>query len=563
MPQVDIQELRILPPLAIARFGSSPDPMDNYELRVPEGDPAGFRELVAAETLVVSRESGEIVESTVPPAVAFRDTQGKLKPVAPFFEVWARFTEDGPLEPLTREHLNDPAELTWRVRVGNHKLFRRTGDDRDRIEAETGPFSDHTVKPLAGRAAHFREGKSVPLGSVQYLRPTDAFPEIRLRFTPATGKVYGHRPGDPNTVDTVYDPVRGRWDNHNDGFESLPPGTPPSTIPVQIYARDQRPGPNRGRNLGYLDDSCDGIIEAEIQVNGRTLTSFARITVGPPDYAPDSSHPRTVADEIEQMILGPAVTSSVEADTVIDIVRRALETMRLMNSEAWNVLYADGAFTPQQANYVNAQDRHAAVLQALEGLKKPAGSPERTAAVGALSLVHSMLRSYDNAMIDRSPAGFMAMPALMRGSDGQNLALTRRQRNLVEKAARDFGEEPQQPPQGNSAEQDMIRMIESLAVNAIRHTRFDAGGGRRLSDLFSDPPALLQYLRTSNAQGLASGPFRDQPLVVPGNPDASAFVGLLARPGHPMNAPFSQTDPATGKPRIDVVRDWIRSLAPV
>lgn len=563
MPQVDIKELRILPPLAIARFGSSSEPMDNYELRVPEGDPAGFRELVAAETLVVSRESGEVVASNVPPAVSFRDAQGNLKPVAPFFEVWARFNDDGPLEPLTREHLTDPAELTWRVRVGNHKLFRRTGDDRDRIEAETGSFSDHMVKPLTGRAVHFREGKSVPLGSVQYLRPTEAFPEIRLRFNPGPGKVYGHRAGDENIVDAVYDAVRGRWDNHNDGFETLPPGTPPSTIPVQIYAREQRPGPNRGRNLGYLDDSCDGIIEVELQVNGRTLTAFARITVGPPDYAPDSSHPRTVADEIEQMMLGPAVTGPVEAETVIDVVRRALETMRLMNSEAWNVLYADGAFAPGQAGYLNARARHTAVLQALEGLKKPAGSPERTAAVGALSLVHSLLRSYDDAVIDRSPAGFQAMPALMRGSDGQNLALTRRQRNLVEKAARDFGEEPQQPPQGNRAEQDMIRLIESLAVNANRHTRFDAGGGRRLSDLFSDPPALLQYLKTSNAQGLASGPFRGKPLVVPGDPDASAFVGLLARPGHPMNVPFSQTDPATGKPRIDVVRDWIRSLAPV
>src|SRR5215213_6738853 len=216
MPQVEIKELRILPPLAIARFGSSPEPMENYELRVREGDIAGFRELVAAETLIVSRESGEVVASTVAPGVSFRDAEGNLKPVAPFFEVWARFRDDGPLEPLTREHLNDPAELTWRVRVGNHKLFRRTGDARDRIEAETEPFSDHAAKRLEARAENFREGKSVPLGSVQYLRPTEAFPEIRLRFNPGPGKVYGHRPGDANTVDAVYDAVRGRWDNHND-----------------------------------------------------------------------------------------------------------------------------------------------------------------------------------------------------------------------------------------------------------------------------------------------------------------------------------------------------------
>ena len=38
-----IKELRILPPLAIGRLGSAPEPLDNYELEVPEKDPLGFR----------------------------------------------------------------------------------------------------------------------------------------------------------------------------------------------------------------------------------------------------------------------------------------------------------------------------------------------------------------------------------------------------------------------------------------------------------------------------------------------------------------------------------------
>jgi Ferritin-like len=558
-PAREIQEVRILPALAIARFGSSADPMDNYDLRGRAGDPAGFRELVPAETLVVDRGSGEIVASTVPARVSFRDATGAIRPVAPFFEVWARFQEDGPLEPLTRAHLSDPADVTWRVRVGNRKLSRRTGDPGDRIEADSEPFSDHAARALEGRAGNFRDGKSVPLGSVQYLRPTEAFPEVRLRFSPGPGNVYGHRAGDPNTVDAVYDPARGRWDNHNDGSSMLPPGTPLPTRPIQIYARDQRPGPNQGRNLGYLDDSCDGILEVEVRSGGRTFTSFARVTVGPPDFAPDSSHPRTVADEIEQMLLGPAVSGPVEAEAAIDVVRRALETMRLMNSEDLNITYGQGTFAPAQAEYVHARDRHADVLRTLEGLNSPAGSPERNAAVGALGLVLSMLRSYDSGVFDPSPAVAQQMPALMRGSDGLNLALTRRQRSLIEKAARDFGQQPG-PQAGNAAERDMIRLIQTLSFHANRHLRFEVDGGRRLSDLFGDPPALLQYLRTATARGAVAGALLGRPLVVPGDPGASAFVALLAQPSHPMHAAFQQTDPATGKVNLDIVRDWIRSL---
>ena len=507
---------------------------------------------------MVDRGSGEIVASTVPARVNFRDAAGAIRPVAPFFEVWARFQEDGPFEPLSRAHLSGPADVTWRVRVGNRKISRRTGDPADRIEADSGPFSDHGVKALDGRAGNFLDGKSVPLGSVQYLRPTGDFPEIRLRFTPGPGKVYGHQAGDPNTADAVYDPARGRWENHNDGSPTLPPGTPLATLPINIYARDQRPGPNQGSNLGYLDDSCDGILEVEVRSGGRTFTSFARFAVGPPDFAPDSSPPRTVADEIEQMLFGPAVSDPVEAEAAIDIVRRALETMRLMNSEVLNTTYGRGAFSPAQANYVHVRDRHADVLRTLEGLNSPAGSPERNAAVGALGLVLGMLRSYDNGVIDLSRAAARQMPALMRGSDRFNLALTRRQRSLIEKAASDFGQQPD--PQPGSAEQDIIRLIQTLSFHASRHAGFEVDGGRRLSDLFSDPPALLQYLRAATARGPRAGALLGRPLVVPGDPDASAFVALLAQPSHPMHDAFQQTDPTSGKVRLDIVRDWIRSL---
>ena len=53
----EIVELRILPPFAIARLGSSADPMDNYELVIT--DPIGHRRIQDADTLLVDRATGE------------------------------------------------------------------------------------------------------------------------------------------------------------------------------------------------------------------------------------------------------------------------------------------------------------------------------------------------------------------------------------------------------------------------------------------------------------------------------------------------------------------------
>jgi hypothetical protein len=565
MPVTDIKELRILPPLAIARFGSSPEPLDNYDVKVNEQDVAGFRVLEPAETLVVDRATGEITGVTTPDAVRFKDAAGNIKPTAPFFELWARFDANDFLEPLTQQHLADlhltPASVMWRVRVGNLKLFRRTGAMGDKIEADTGQFADHAVKQLTGDSEHFKDGKTVPLGSVQYLRPNDAFPEIRLRFTPAAGKVYGHLSGDPNIVDDVYDPNKGRWDDHNDGGMN-PPGTPPSTIPVRIYAV-VREGPDRGRNLGYLDDSCDGIIEAQLAVGAQTFSAFARVTVGPPHFAPDSFHPRTVAHEIEQILFGPEVTDTVDAERATELIRRAVETVRLTNTDFWNVAYGDGTFDPPVANYAHARTRHEVVLADLSnGLKAAPGSVERQRAVGALTLIHSMLRRQEQ-VVDLSREVAQLMPALMRGSNGLDVAVTRRELNLIEKAARDFGQLPPAPQlPTNTFEQDMVRIIGDLSIHANRHMKFVLANGQRLSDLFADPPALLNFLRTEKARGLGAGPLLGKPLVVPGDPDASAFVGILETPGHPMRAAFQAIDPTTGRKRVEIVREWIRALTP-
>jgi len=152
-----IIEIRILPPFAIARLGSSPDPMDSYKLEIT--DPIGPRQIIADETLIVDTKSGDVTSKIPPFEVRFRDDEGKIRPVSPFLEVWARLDGSRDLVPLTIDILSDcgltPADLKWRVHVANIKAFRRTADPNDRIDAKLGLFSTHTQKELKGTCPNF------------------------------------------------------------------------------------------------------------------------------------------------------------------------------------------------------------------------------------------------------------------------------------------------------------------------------------------------------------------------------------------------------------------------
>lgn len=444
MPITRILELRILPPFAIGRLGSSSEPMDNYQVVINEEDPIGYRKLLPAETLVVDRSSGKITGLVQPSRVQFRDAEGRIRPVAPFLEVWARFEKDGPLLPLTKHHLSDldlkPADLQWSVHVGNIKVFRRTGDPHDKAEAMIGPFSDHKVMELHGVCDNFLPGKFIFLGSVQYIKPTDAFPEIRLRFTPAPGKVYGPpgKDGASDDVVPVYDPTRGHWVGYEDPLNSRR-----NTNPGNVYAG--RPDPKDPQNLwisrGFLDDECDGIIDVQLTYRDKkakaqkTLGSYARISVGPPTFAPDSFPVRTVADELEQAMFGPDVDTPAPEGEVEEILRRVIDTVRLMNTEVMNRptqgmgrmdhLDVGRAAEPIQdlaiIDSLAIRSRHERVLLALES--------------GSLAWFARVLREYDEVG-DLSDEGRRKMPSLMRGADARHLALTRRQVNKVRAAAR-------------------------------------------------------------------------------------------------------------------------------
>lgn len=487
-----IQQIRLLPPLAISRLGSSPEPVNNYDLVIPDDQPLGYRKIVPAPTLIVDESTGRIVARESHP-VTFKDGQGRIRPVAPFIELWGSAGDDEWVH-LTADDLKG-AEIRWRVRVANIKAFRRTGDPHDRIEAESDWFSDHSRRELRGVAVNFLPNKHIALGHIQFIDPTGDFPEVRVRYTPAHGYVYGSSPFvqnadgsfasnslgylqyDDNIHDVVYDSSKGKWLGYDEVFPPNQVQPPQATIPGQIYAGASNSNiAGSWVSRGYLDDECDGTIEVEVKIGEKTLSSFARVGAGPPAFAPDSYPIRTVYDELEQALLGPEIdpddyTIEELQEESEEIIRRAFETIRLMNTTIMN----GNAFRGQLdiGSTMVRQDANDAA-RAFEPIMAPTivdNIAVRTLHQNVFTALRSgtppwfvsVLRRFDE-IGDLTDAGRRKMPGLMRNADGRYLCLTRRQREKIRLAASstvtpsgEAGEEPPPPkPKGvlRSAQDD-------------------------------------------------------------------------------------------------------------
>ena len=472
-----IKELRILPPFAIGRLGSASDPLYNYSIEENEEHPLDFRTIVPQETFIVDSETGEITESIVPEAITFKSGP-HIRPVAPFLEVFARVDDETKWQPLTvdmlEQHGLSTADVQWQVNVANRKVERRTGKVSDRVEADTGAFSTHRQKRLDGLCRNFvSKDHVIDFGRVQFIKPTAAFPEIRLRFSPAKGLIYGPRLDDAEQEallaehpemyvvpreQQVYNASKGWYkfevpagiDNATPGYdgkfvnETLPPSLFSIIPPAPTWLND-----NIAISRGYLDDSCDGTVEVSLQTGkGAPLTAVARITAGPPALVPDSLFVRSLGDDLDQVIFGPNVPrgESHEATRARaeDIIRRAFETVRFLNVAVMN------------GNPVNARDpldidtMPAEEAFDVSRLMRPVFSEKSVDTLAIMRLhqqVYAALRGgaapwfppllrRPDQVADFTDSGRRKMPALMCGADGNYLALTHRQIEAIVRASK-------------------------------------------------------------------------------------------------------------------------------
>lgn len=474
---MSIRELRILPPLAIGRLGSAPEPLDNFTMVDNDDHPLDYRRIVPQETLTVDPRTGEISGSHTPQSIAFKD-HGRIRPVAPFLEVFARVDRSNTWRPLTlallKKHGCSTKDLCWQVTVANRKVERRTTNPDDAVLATTGWFSSHASRRLEGYCANFISKKRfIDFGSVRFIKPNTRYPEIRFRFSPAKGYIFGPnlskaelaklRRADPDIYQVpksrrIYDPKKGQWYKFQPptGIDDNLPGYQgkfvSETLPPSLYAIIP-PAPswlnnNVACSRGYFDDACDGIVE--VRLKGRNgappLAAVARITAGPPMVVPDSLFVRHLGDDLDQIIFGPKIEGESFEETrarAEDIVRRAFETVRFLNVAVMNGNPVD-ARDPLDIDTMPAEEAFdvlrpmrpvfsgkTADTLAIMGLHQQVFAALRA---GAAPWFPSLLRQPDQAA-DFTDHGRRKMPALMCGADGNYLALTHRQINTIFRAA--------------------------------------------------------------------------------------------------------------------------------
>lgn len=455
-----ILEIRILPPIAIGRLGSSETPMDAYGLEINSERPLDFRQVIPKKSFEVDANSGKLKEY-LPEKIEFKevksieDKDGKIHPVAPFLEVFA-ITDEDPhhLVPLTTGLLKKAGlsvkNIKWDVEVANIKLFRRTKDPDDKIEAKVKNITSHAKQPLIGKCKNFLPGKKLPLGHIQFIAPTKEHPEIRFRYTPGPGKVYGSslerlesenaKPvSDP--VITSEEQILYNPDKDWHGYKEGPSADPLYTNPAQIFAGF---GTDDGgwKSWGYLDDECDGYVTVSLTTNNKkALKARAHIGAGPPAFAPDTLPVRVISDELEQILLGPDVDEEVSIEEAEEIIRRAFETVRLMNTAVMNGNAVNGreniasTMVRQDTNDFGRLYEPIMATSIVDNLALRA-LHERVyngLATGAAAWFSDVLRRPDK-IGDLSHEERRKMPAMMRGADGRALTLTYRHINMVIKA---------------------------------------------------------------------------------------------------------------------------------
>ena len=366
---VQIVEMFFLPPIAVARVGGSDNPLEAFEWD-SDVSTHGSHQTVIKPTVTLDVAADGSVRAYLPNVIRFRDGD-QLRPAAPFFELWLML-EDGETKEekratpaLLKQFGASLDNLQFSVTVANCKAQRRTGSAACSFIARVDVGgNDHARKPLlaispntADQEPLVRPDHPIPLGTFQVVRPAAKIAmgidlaQIRVRFTPARGEVYGPpnaivgppspaQPGEivarqilPGVLHEIV-PERNRILNPNTPWSSYVMNEKGQTDPQPCDSYD---GADVGdwRSWGVVDDTCDGIITAQLVVAGQRFVATARVLSGVPDFAPDRRPFVSLAADLADRDLPPAeVTLEDTTEEIVDLFARVFETAGLMNLDA-------------------------------------------------------------------------------------------------------------------------------------------------------------------------------------------------------------------------------------
>ena len=374
MKKVTLLEIYFLPPMAMARLGNSEIPLEAYSWEEDLRAHSACQTIIRPQVSFWVRPDGSL-EAYLPQEIRFKD-DGKIRPVAPFFELWADVLVAGEGQqqvPVTLELLADlgvslEQHLLIRAHAANTKASRRVKDPACSFGARlTIRGDDHLKHNLLAVSPSFPEREPlvyedapISLGHVQLIRPVAGqsleqdLSCVRVRFTPAKGEVYGSTEATMGAVSPLepgrqlpYASIAARMHEIVPAANRiLNPHTPWSEYIMDSgMADDPQPsdsydGANVGESIcwGTVDDTCEIVLYAELTVKGQRFTASTRAFVAPPDYAPDRRPFFSMADELADRELAPveitAETAELTALEVHDLFKRIFETTNLLNLDA-------------------------------------------------------------------------------------------------------------------------------------------------------------------------------------------------------------------------------------
>ncbi|MGB5864548.1 MAG: hypothetical protein WBG95_09615 [Sulfitobacter sp.] len=389
----DLTQGRVLgiffdPPMAIARVGRSKEPMPAYRWKLDENPARGVQTtIVPAPSLVETSTKGSghhpyTLRVETPDQVTFKDRHGKIKPVAPFFELWARVQDtDGSVVevPVTRAFLEargtNLKHLQFTVIAANRKAEARTklascAAIARRVFAANAYKTHHldAISPhTEGQVPLVREDAPLPLGKIQTFKENleglscrTRLDQIRIRFTPGKGDTYGppeagKAPASPLPPGKFSPPMKEYGRIHKMtrkenrilssdtpwlGYNFRTDGTPKWPTPIDSYD-GARVG--SGNSWGLIDDTCDLVLTAQMAVNGQAHVAQARAMAGPPDFAPDKRPMYSIKDELEDRDLPSSKLDINETPReILDLFRRIFETASLVNLDQRRSWALDG-----------------------------------------------------------------------------------------------------------------------------------------------------------------------------------------------------------------------------
>jgi hypothetical protein len=365
-----IQAIFVDPPITIARLGGSSAPQDAYRW-VEAINPRSDGNTVIAPWWTFEVLSDGTVDPRMPTELRLRDGD-LIRPVAPFFELWALVGNSGSPssqwqeEPLTPKLLRqcgvDESALTIQIDAKNRKAARRMVNP-DLVFGTFPPVTirgdDHSVYPLSGisppdaRIAMIPEGRNIPLGNIQIMRSrrqpkrssvpwedTVNVEVIRFRFTPGRGQFYGPPQAAQQTerreiavekANSFLNPEAGWFDERSK--PTLQPVDTYDTLIPETNTIDNQP------SLGVVDDTCEARVTVTLKLPGSRktpLVAHANLFVGPPDFGPDRRPFLSLADELQDRCSDSAernaALNKAEREVwVQDLFERIYETVSLFN----------------------------------------------------------------------------------------------------------------------------------------------------------------------------------------------------------------------------------------